>query len=109
MQYNIVHYIMAQCSTIYSTYLDLQHGSNVNKIAYTAKDPRPPTVFSVPNRNKKLEVGRRRREEEKVSLKTHATARGVGKNMTEGREEGKEEDQLGSWGFDCNWVQMSRM
>ena len=25
---------------------------NVNKMAYTAKDPRPPpTVFSVPNRN----------------------------------------------------------
>ena len=33
-------------------------------------------VFSVPKRNKKLEVGRRRK---KVSLKTHATARGMGK------------------------------
>ena len=56
-----------------------------NKMAYTAKDPHPPTAFSVPNRNKKFEVGRRRREEEegegeKFSLKTHATTRGVGKN-----------------------------
>ena len=52
-----------------------------NKMAYTAKDPRPalPTAFTVPKRNKKLEVGRRRRRREKVSLKTHTTARGMGK------------------------------
>ena len=30
-------------------------------MAYTAKDPCPPMVFSVPKRSKKLEVGRRRR------------------------------------------------
>ena len=32
-----------------------------NKMAYTAKDPRPPTAFSVPKRNKKLVVWRRGR------------------------------------------------
>ena len=48
-----------------------------NKMAYTAKDPRPPTAFSVPNRNKKLEGGEEG-EGENVHLKTHATARGVG-------------------------------
>ena len=55
---------------------------SLNKMAYTTKDPHPPMAFSVPNRNKKLEVGRRREEEEgeKVSLLTHATARGMGKN-----------------------------
>ena len=33
-----------------------------NKMAYTTKDPCPPTVFSVPNRNKswKCEIRRRR-------------------------------------------------
>ena len=29
-------------------------------MAYTAKDPCPPTAFSVPKRNTKLEVWRRR-------------------------------------------------
>ena len=41
-----------------------------------------------PHRNKKLEVGKKeekkkeeKKKEKKVSLKTHATARGVGKNI----------------------------
>ena len=49
--------------------------------------PTPPMAFSVPNRNKKLEVGRRRRRwrrrrrirRRKVSLLTHATTRAMGK------------------------------
>ena len=39
-------------------------------------------VFSVPKRNKKLEVGRKRGEGgKKVSLKTHALQGGMGKNV----------------------------
>ena len=54
-------------------------------MAYTAKDPRPPTAFSVPNINKKLEGGEEGQEGEgkNVHLKTHATARGVGKKGPE--------------------------
>ena len=37
----------------------------LNKMAYTAKDPHPPTAFSVPNRNKKLKVGRNRKRSRK--------------------------------------------
>ena len=49
----------------------------------------PPTVFSVPNRNKNWEVEEEEEEgegeggeegEEKFHLLTHATAMGVGKN-----------------------------
>ncbi len=53
-------------------------------MAYTAKDPRPPTVFSVPNRNKLYlaETKSLRCEEydKNVHLLTHTPARGVGKN-----------------------------
>ena len=58
-------------------------------MAYTAKYPRPPTAFSVPNRNvlylreTKLWRCERRRGGgggENVHLLTHAPARGVGKN-----------------------------
>ena len=61
-------------------------------MAYTAKDPRPPTAFSVPNRNvlylretKLWRCERRRggggRRGENVHLKTHAPLGGrVGKN-----------------------------
>ena len=48
-------------------------------------------AFSVPNRNNKLEGGEEG-EGKNVHLKTHTTARGVGKNVTE--EEGRE----GVWG-----------
>ena len=54
-------------------------------MAYTAKDPSPPTAFSVPNRNvmylRETNIWRCEEREEKVSLLTHATARGVGKNL----------------------------
>ena len=40
------------------------------------KDPLPHMAFSVPKRNKKLVVWRRRKN---VHLKTHATERGMGK------------------------------
>ena len=56
-----------------------------NKMAYTAKDPRPTTAFYVPNRNKLYltETKSLRCEEynENVHLLTHAPARGVGKNI----------------------------
>ena len=74
---------------------------NVNKMAYTGKDQCPPTAFSVPKRNKKLggvKEEKKEKEEEKkkrkISLLTHATARGMGKNVTEGRE-GKKGTSLG--------------
>ena len=48
----------------------------LNKMAYTAKDPSPPTAFSVPKRNKNWRwEGRGRGEGENVHLLTHATAR----------------------------------
>ena len=36
-------------------------------MAYTVKDPRPPTEFFVPNRNKKVGSGKEKKEEEKKS------------------------------------------
>ena len=64
----------------------------------TAKDPHP-TAFSVPKRRKKswwCEEEGDREGEEKVHLLTHATARGVGKNVMKGREgEEEEEDMVG--------------
>ena len=59
-------------------------------MAYTAKDPRPPWHFLYLRKTKswRWEEGGEGEEEgeggEKVSLKTHATARGMGKNMTDG-------------------------
>ena len=54
-----------------------------NKMAYRAKDPCPPMVFSVKSWRWEGEGGGEEEEEEgegeKVSLLTHATARGVGK------------------------------
>ena len=46
-------------------------------MAYTAKDP--PTALYVPNRNKKLEVGRKRRR--KSQSEDPHSARGVGKDI----------------------------
>ena len=55
-----------------------------NKMAYTAKDPHPTQRFLYLTETKiwKWEEGDGEEEEggEKVSLKTHATARGMGKN-----------------------------
>ena len=52
-------------------------------MAYTAKDPCPPRRFLYLTETKSLRCGEEGEEEEgeKVSLKTHATARGVGKNI----------------------------
>ena len=41
-------------------------------MAFTAKDPRPPTAFSVPKINKKLEVGRRRRRRRRRGRKSQS-------------------------------------
>ena len=52
-------------------------------MAYTAKDPCPPWRFLYLRETQSLwcgEEGEEEEEGEKVSLKTHATARGVGKN-----------------------------
>ena len=49
----------------------------------TAKDPCPPMAFSVPKR-KKIWWCEEEEEGKKVSLKTHATARGVGKDVKSG-------------------------
>ena len=59
---------------------------NVNKMAYTAKDPCPPTAFSVRKRSKKVGYRKEKKEKKKekgkkFSMLTHATASGVGKNM----------------------------
>ena len=48
-----------------------------NKMAHTVKDPCPRTAFSVSNRNKTTGEG----EGENFSMLTHATVRGMGKNM----------------------------
>ena len=41
---------------------------DVNKMAYTAKDPRPPpTGFSVPKRNKALKVWNKKKRRKKKS------------------------------------------
>ena len=52
----------------------------LNKMAYIAKDPHPPRHFLYLRKMKsyRCEEGE---GEEKVSLKTHATARGVGKKV----------------------------
>ena len=54
-------------------------------MAYTAKDPRPPQRFLYLTETKSWKSEEREREGERggenVSLKTHATARGVGKNQ----------------------------
>ena len=67
---------------------------NVNKMAYTAKDPRPPppTAFSV-TKNWKEKRRRKRRRRRKCSSVDPCSRKGRGLNMTEGRREGKE-DQL---------------
>ena len=52
-----------------------------NKMAYIAKDPRPPWHFLY-LRETKSERSGEGEDGEKVSLKTHATARGMGKNVT---------------------------
>ena len=48
-------------------------------MAYTAKDQRPPTAFSVPKRNKKLEVGRKRRRRRKSPSVDPCYHKGMGK------------------------------
>ena len=53
-------------------------------MTYTAKDPCPPTEFSVPNITKSWKCegeGEERGEEENVHLLTHTTTRGVGKKL----------------------------
>ena len=73
---NIVFFLM-QCSEC--------HERNANKMAYTAKDPRPPSPLwhvLYLRETKSWWCGEEDGEEEegtKVSLKTHATARGMGK------------------------------
>ena len=54
--------------------------SSTQQDGIQCQGPTPPVPFSVPNRNKKLEVEEEGEEGEKVSLLTHATARGMGKN-----------------------------
>ena len=53
-------------------------------MAYTAKDPRPPWCFLYLRETKSWMCaggeGGEEAEEEKVSLLTHATTRGMGKN-----------------------------
>ena len=53
----------------------IEDGRQKKQDGIHSQGPTPPTVFSVPNRNKKLEVRRREGERggENVSLKTHAT------------------------------------
>ena len=52
----------------------------INKMAYTAKDPCPQWHFMYlkETKSKRWEEG----EGKKVSLKTHTTTRGMGKNLT---------------------------
>ena len=53
-------------------------------MAYTAKDPCPPTAFSVPRINKSWrceEEEEEEGEEEKVNLLTQSTTRGMGNNV----------------------------
>ena len=64
------------CVIVLFQYLDIFFTFKVNKMAYTAKDPCPPRRFLYLT-EKKLEGGE---EGKNVHLKTHATARGVGKN-----------------------------
>ena len=55
------------------------------KMAYTAKDPHPPRRFLYLRETKSWWCGEEGEEEEgeKVSLKTHATPRGVGKKLNQ--------------------------
>ena len=70
----------------------------INKMAYTAKDPMPPPLppwrllYLTETKSWKWEG--EGEEGEKVSLKTHATARGVGKNVTEWMTEDREQNSL---------------
>ena len=54
---------------------------NMNKMAYTAKDPPPPQRFLYLRKTKSWWCEEEGGGEEKVSMLTHATVRGMGKNI----------------------------
>ena len=78
-----------------------EEGEEGKQDRITVKDPRPPWRFLYLRETKSWWCGEGEEEEgEKVSLLTHSTARGMGKNMSEEElEENEEDHQLGffSW------------